>query len=105
MEETSKAMEGQSRSSVPLTLDNTSSQSGRASQVADCHVLERGADSTTAETAARLDNAALFEKSATDAVFAKGPNSKLHELDSALDDIEITRLPWGYAVTRKTSTP
>lgn len=27
-----------------------------------------------------------------------------HELDGALDGLEITRLPWGYAVTRTTST-
>ena len=76
MEETSNAMAGQSRSSVPLTLDD-SSVSGRVLQVADCHRLHNSSDATAAET----------------------------ELDSASDDIEITRLPWGYAVTRKTRTP
>ncbi len=104
MEETSKAMAGQRRSSVPLTLDE-SNVSGRVLQVADCHLLRSSSDDTASETAERPENAECFETPATDAVFAKSPTIKLHELDSASDDIEITRLPWGYAVTRKTRTP
>ncbi|WP_278440192.1 hypothetical protein [Pseudomonas oryzihabitans] len=104
MEETSNAMAGQSRSSVPLTLDD-SSVSGRVLQVADCHQLHSSSDDTAAETVERPENAECFETPATDAVFAPSPTIKLHELDSASDDIEITRLPWGYAVTRKTRTP
>ena len=96
MEETSNAMAGQSRSSVPLTLDDS---------VADCHRLHNSSDATAAETVERPENAECFETPATDAVFAPSPTIKLHELDSASDDIEITRLPWGYAVTRKTRTP
>ena len=103
MEETSNAMAGQSRSSVPLTLDD-SSVSGRVLQVADCHRLPSSSDAA-AETVERPENAECFETPATDAVFAPSPTIKLHELDSASDEIEITRLPWGYAVTRKTRTP
>lgn len=104
MEETSNAMAGQSRSSVPLTLDD-SSVSGRVLQVADCHRLHSSSDDPAAETVERPEKAEFFETPATDAVFAQSPTIKLHELDSASDDIEITRLPWGYAVTRKTRTP
>ena len=104
MEETSNAMAGQSRSSVPQTLDD-SSVSGRVLQVADCHRLHSSSDDTAAETVERPEKAEFFETPATDAVFAQSPTIKLHELDSASDDIEITRLPWGYAVTRKTRTP
>ncbi|MDR6677115.1 hypothetical protein [Pseudomonas oryzihabitans] len=35
---------------------------------------------------------------------AHHPAIPLPELDHTLDGIEITRLPWGYAVTRTTST-
>ncbi|MDR6234664.1 hypothetical protein [Pseudomonas oryzihabitans] len=35
---------------------------------------------------------------------APNPAIPLPELDRTLDGIEITRLPWGYAVTRTTST-
>lgn len=104
MEETSKAMEGQSRSSVPLLLDSALSESERALQFADCQFLARSSDNTVAETAERLDNAVFVARPATKAALANSPTIKLHELDSALDGIEITRLPWGYAVTRKTST-
>ena len=104
MEETSNAMAGQSRSSVPLTLDD-SSVSGRVLQVADCHRLPSSSDATAAETAERPENAECFETPATDAVFAPSPANRLQERGSAADEIEITRLPWGYAVTRKTRTP
>ncbi len=76
----------------------------RVLQVADCHRLPSSSDATAAETAERPENAECFETPATDASLHK-PNLKLHELDSASDEIEITRLPWGYAVTRKTRTP
>lgn len=105
MEETSNAMAGQSRSSVPLTLDNDTRTSGRVLQVAECHLLQGGSDDTAAATAECPDNAAACETPATDPVVAQSPTIKLHELDSPSDSIEITRLPWGYAVTRKTSTP
>jgi len=42
-------------------------------------------------------------RAATAAVISKAPLQP-HELDGALDGIEITRLPWGYAVTITTST-
>ncbi len=105
MEETSNAMAGQSRSPVPLTLDNDTRTSGRVLQVAECHLLQGGSDDTAAATAECPDNAAACETPATDTVFAPSPTIKLHELDSPSDSIEITRLPWGYAVTRKTRTP
>ena len=105
MEETCKATEGQSCSSAPLTLENASCESGHLVQAADRHVLEGGSNNTAVAAAEHLENAYFFEKPATDAVFAKSPNIKLHELESAVEGIEITRLPWGYAVTRKTSTP
>ena len=104
MEETSKAMAGQRRSSVPLTLDD-SSESGRVLQVADGQLLHNSSEVTAAEIVECPENAHFSETPATDAVFAQSPTIKLHELDSASDDIEITRLPWGYAVTRKTRTP
>ncbi len=105
MEETSNAMAGQSRSSVPLTLDKDARPFGRTLQIAECHLRQCGSDDIAAATAECPDNAAACETPATDPVVAQSPTIKLHELDSPSDSIEITRLPWGYAVTRKTSTP
>jgi len=105
MEETRKATEGQSRSAAPLALDNASNESGRAPRVADCPVLERTLAKIAAQTAERLNDTDLFAKPAPHASLAKSPTIQLYELDNALDGVEITRLPWGYAVTRKTRTP
>ncbi len=103
MEETCKALEGQSRFSASLTLENASCESGRVVQAADRHVLEGGSNNTAVVAVEHLENAYFFEKPAVNAVFAKSPNIKLHELESAVEGVEITRLPWGYAVTRKTA--
>ncbi|KUM39587.1 hypothetical protein [Pseudomonas sp. EpS/L25] len=42
---------------------------------------------------------------AAQAVCPPSTSIKLPELDGPVEGIEITRLPWGYAVTRTPRTP
>lgn len=104
MDETSTASEGPSRTFAPLLHLSASRDVVPTTTLAVGPGPSREPDASP-KTAPRLDAAPGGQAGAGRASVTQAPSSTPHALDAESAGVEITRLPWGYAVTITTRTP
>jgi hypothetical protein len=105
MDETSTATEGPSRTFAPLLHLSSSSEFVPTTTLAVGPGPGREPDDSPAEAAPPPHAAPAGQAGAGRTCVTQSPPGTPHALDTASDGVEITRLPWGYAVTITTKSP
>lgn len=105
MDETSTASEGPSRTFAPLLHLSASRDVVPTTTLAVGPGPGREPDDLPAEAAPPLDVPPGGQAGAGRASVTQAPSSTPHAFDAESAGVEITRLPWGYAVTITTRTP